>query len=204
MFIENIFGSKAKVKILRVLAEIRTAYSLKDLEAETGLSLSIVHKAAEELAEENILLKIKGNRKQRLYKLNTDSHFSPQIFDLFRIEKTRQRKEVVFLPVWSNLEQVLSKIKDKIVLMLLFGSQARGTATLNSDIDILIIQKKEKFKANILDDIKEHKINPMILDLKTFKNYIKNNTPLYKNIKKEGIILFIDKKIKQEIGVING
>src|SRR3989344_7968100 len=84
MFIENILGSKAKVKILRVLSETRTAYSLKNLRDETELSLSITHKAAEDLAEEGILLKIKGTRKERLYRLNTDSPFASSVFELFK------------------------------------------------------------------------------------------------------------------------
>jgi len=203
MFIENLIGSKAKVKLLRVLSEVRTAYALKSLEAETGLSLSIAHKAAEELSDEGILLKIKGKRKQKLYKFNTDSPFSAQIFDLFRIEKTRQRKEIVFLSIWSCLEQILAKVRDKIDLMVLFGSQSRGHATLNSDIDILIIPKKEDVKEDILENIGEvkvkNKINSMILDLKTFKSDIKNETPLYQNIKKDGIILFVGKSIKEDI-----
>lgn len=203
MFIENILGSKAKVKLLRVLSEVRTAYSLKSLGAETGLSLSIVHKAAEELTDEGILIKIRGERKQRLYKFNTESPFSAQIFDLFRIEKTRQRKEVVFLSVWSSLEHILTRIKDKIDLMALFGSQARGHATLNSDIDILIILKKEEYSQELLESIEQvkikNKINPMVLDLKTFKQDIKNKTPFYKNIKKDGINLFVNKSIKEDI-----
>lgn len=203
MFVENLIGSRAKVKILRVLSEVRTAYSLKNLEAETGLSLSIIHKAVEELASEGILIKIKGERKQRLYKFNTESPFSPFIFDLFRIERTRQRKEVVFLSVWGGLEFVLAKIEDKIDLMVLFGSQARGHATLSSDIDLLIIPKKEKFKDSILVSIEavkiKNKINPLILDLKTFKHDIKDRTPLYQNMKKDGIILFVDKSIKEDI-----
>ena len=87
--------------------------------------------------------------------------------------------------------------------MVLFGSQSRGHATLNSDIDILIIPKKEDVKEDILENIGEvkvkNKINTMILDLKTFKGDIKNKTPLYQNIKKDGIILFVGKSIKEDI-----
>jgi len=202
MFIENLIGSKAKVKILRVLAEVRTAYSLKDLEAETGLSLSIVHKSAEELVDEGMLIKIKGKRKQRLYKFNTDSAFAASIFDLFRIEKTRQRKEIIFLHTWSILEDITSRIKNISDLIILFGSQARGDATLDSDIDLLIIAE-DKSQERILDLINntkvKNKINPTLINLKTFQNDIKNNTLFYKNIKKDSIILYLDLTIKKDI-----
>ncbi len=199
MFIENIIGSKAKVKILRALSEVRTAYSLKNLIVETGLSLSITHKATEELAEEGILTKLKGTRKERLYKFNPESGFASALFELFKIEKTRQRGEVIFLKTWNVLENVLTKTKHKIDLMILFGSQVKGNATLRSDIDLLIIPK---VKTDILlEEIKniDKKINPLFLDLRTFEADIRNKTPFYTNLKKEGLVLFIRKNIKDNV-----
>jgi len=201
MFIENLLGSKAKVKILRVLSETRTAYSLKDLVAETELSLSIVHKATEELAEEGILLRIKGTGKERLYKFNVDSPFAAAIFELFKVEKTRQRKEIIFMHTWSVLEDVVSKIKDKSILIILFGSQARGDATLNSDIDLLIVPKNSQ--EEILDALRgvksSNKLNPTMISLKAFKEEINNNTLFYRNIKSDSIIFYIDSEIRKEV-----
>lgn len=199
MFVENILGSKAKVKILRVLAEVRTAYSLKSLVEETGLSLSITHKAAEELAEEKVLIKIKGTRKERLYKFNPESGFAFPLFELFKTEKTQQRGDIIFLRTWNILENVLTKIKNKIDLMILFGSQVRGEATLRSDIDLLIIPRGKSY--GLLEMIKgvDRKISPMFIDLKTFKSYIRDKTPLYKRIKKDSIILFMRRSIKDNL-----
>ena len=201
MFIENLVGSKAKVKILRVLSETRTAYNLNNLKAETELSLGIVHKASEELTEEGLLLKIKGNRKERLYKFNTDNPFASSIFELFKVEKTRQRKEIIFMHTWSILEDIVSKIKSKSILIILFGSQARGDATLNSDIDLLIMPKNSK--EEILDLMREinvkNKINPTLLNQAEFNEEIKDNTLFYRNIKKDSIILYINSKIKKTI-----
>ena len=199
MFIENIIGSKAKVKILRVLSEVRRAYSLKNLVGETGLSLSITHKAAEELAEQRILTKLKGTRKERLYKFNSESGFAAVLFELFKIEKTRQRKEVVLLKTWNVLEQVLTKTKNKVDLVILFGSQATGGATLRSDIDLLIIPIKKDL--NLLQQIKEidAKINPLLISLAEFKEYMKHQTPLYFNLKKDGVLLFIRKSVKEDL-----
>lgn len=201
MFIENLLGSKAKVKILRVLSEARTAYNLKSLKAETELSLSIIHKAAEELAEERILLKIKGTGKERLYKFNADSPFASAVFELFKTEKTRQRKEVVLWHTWDILEDAVSKIKDKSNLIALFGSQARGDATLRSDIDLFVIPKGSKEEIfDALHKVKsKNKINPTAIGLEAFKSEISKNTLFYKNIKSDSIILHIDPEIKNEI-----
>jgi len=134
MFIENLIGSKAKVKILRVLAESRTAYSLKNLTDATELSIGIIHKALGDLVEEGIAIKIKGTRKERLFKFNTGSPFAASVFDIFRIEKTKRRKEAVLQHTWTVLENAVSKLKGKTHLIALFGSQARGHATFKSDI----------------------------------------------------------------------
>ena len=210
MFIENLIGSKAKVKILRVLSELRTAYPLLDLKAETELSLSIVHKACEELVEEKILEKIKGKRKEKLYKFNPESPFAGPLFEIFKIEKTRQRKEVVMLKIWSIMEILLAKIKNKILLMVLFGSQATGRATLDSDIDILIIPKNQGFIHDISSSMEEvrgignkiktkNKFSPTFLNLETFKSDMKNNILFYRNLKSDGILLFADDSLKGEI-----
>lgn len=201
MFIENLLGSKAKVKILRVLSESRAAFSLQNLKNETELSLGIIHESVQDLVEEKILLKIKGTRKERLFKFNTENPFAHNMFELFRIEKTWQRKEIVFLHTWNVLESAVSKLKEKSNLILLFGSQARGDATLRSDIDLLIIPKNSH--QEILDALHKvksrNKLNPTVVSLETFKSDIRNDTLFYKNIKSDSIILHIGPQIKKDI-----
>ncbi len=199
MFTESLIGTKAKVKILRVLAEARTAYSLKSLRDETGLSLSIAHKAAEELAEEGILARVKGTRKERLYRFNADSPFAASIFELFRTEKTRQRKEVILMRTWSVLEWVVSKIKNKSQLIVLFGSQARGDATLVSDIDLIVIPKNPKEDIPGLIRKTKAKINPVVMSMAAFSEEVKNNTLFYRNVKKDGVILHINPEAKKQL-----
>jgi len=201
MFIENVVGSKAKIKMLRVLSESRAAFSLQNLKNETELSIGIIHKALEELVEEGILLKIKGSRKERLFKFNTENPFAHDVFELFRIEKTRQRKEIVFLHTWNVLESAVAKIKENAGLIMLFGSQARGDATLRSDIDLLVVPKNSQ--EGILEVLREvksgNKINATVMSLEAFKNDAKKDTLFYKNIKSDSIILHINPEIKGEI-----
>ncbi len=82
MFLETIVGSKAKVKALRVLVESRTAFTLQDLKKETELSIGIIHRSLKDLAEEGLVVRIKGKKKERLFKFNTDSPFAHQIMGL--------------------------------------------------------------------------------------------------------------------------
>lgn len=199
MYLENIIGSKAKVKILRVLIEVRTAYTLKDLVKETGLSLSITHQAAEELAEEGIVIRLKGRKKERLYKFNAESSFATALFELFKNEKTRQRNDVILLKTWNVLEQMLTAIKKETNLIILFGSQARGEATVRSDIDLFIIPKGRS--GGLTEKIKNisSTINPHFVTMDAFTEGLSKKMPLYVNLQKEGVFLFINRKVKDKI-----
>jgi len=57
-----------------------------------------------------------------------------------RIQK-RYRKAVE-----EFVRRVLERYKDRIESIILFGSVARGEAKENSDIDVLIVVKKEDFR----------------------------------------------------------
>ncbi|MBI4919279.1 nucleotidyltransferase domain-containing protein [archaeon] len=205
MFLEQSFGSKSKIKILRVLAEVRTAYNLKSLREETALSTGILSMSLRELVEEEVIIRLKGKRKERLYKFNTNNFYASAILELFKQEKTIQRKGVVMVNVWNVLEQVLSQLRKEVSLILLFGSHARGEATITSDIDLLIIPKEKINFQNQKDKIEDidKRITPLILNLETLKAHVKNETPLIQNIKKDGILLFKSEDMSKDEELIN-
>lgn len=201
MFIETILGSKAKVKILRVLVEIRTAFTLQELKKETELSIGIIHQSLQDLTQEGIVHKIKGTKKERLFKFNTNHLLAHHLFEQFKVEKTIQRKEVILLHTWNVLESAVAKLKEKSLLILLFGSQARGDATLRSDIDLLIIPKNSSAEITAaLQEVKsENTLNPSIISITVLKEEMKKNSLFIKNIKRDAIILYADSKTKEEI-----
>lgn len=49
-------------------------------------------------------------------------------------------------PVAEFVRRVVEKYRDKIDSIILFGSVARGEAREDSDIDVLIVTKKEDFR----------------------------------------------------------
>ena len=96
------------------------------------------------------------------------------------------------------VEGIKSIVGDNLVRIVLYGSVARGTATEESDIDIAIIAKQE-FDIELRDKVVELAVD---IDLKydtvlsivdiDYNKYLEwqDIMPFYKNIKKEGIVLW--------------
>ena len=95
----------------------------------------------------------------------------------------------------NQLKQQLQQIyQDQLVSLILFGSQARGEAEPDSDIDVLVILAKD---INPVTEIKRN--NSLITNLSLETNQLINciylsqqdwhnqKTPLIQNIQKEGI-----------------
>jgi len=114
--------------------------------------------------EKSSLIKIKKDKETKRWSitLNRDNH---KIMQLKRVDNLKQIYE-------SGLADFLEK-KFAGATIILFGSYSRGEDTFNSDIDIAIIERKEK---NIgLEEYEkelERKININFYD--SFKNIHKN------------------------------
>jgi len=103
----------------------------------------------------------------------------------------------------STRTELLNTIKNTILSIdkngkvILYGSQARGTANKNSDWDLLVLLDKSKIEAEDFDRFsyplvelgwtEGEQFSPKLY---TFKDWQKRSfTPFYKNIEKEGIVL---------------
>lgn len=99
--------------------------------------------------------------------------------------------------------KILIQIKKSIIKedaeakVILFGSRARGSNTLVSDWDILILtntnginEMEDKFRNNLYDIELEtgQLISTLVYSKDYWENYLKN-TPLYDRVNKEGIPL---------------
>jgi predicted nucleotidyltransferase len=93
------------------------------------------------------------------------------------------------------------KYKKQISKVILFGSVARGDSDLESDIDLLIVtadgdQKlKDEISMACFDIILETEIilSPLVMDGETYEWHKNYRDPLYNNIQRDGIDLWIKK-----------
>ena len=94
----------------------------------------------------------------------------------------------------EKLRQILSH---QIILMIFFGSKARGDFSKESDLDILIVVKNRNstIRHKIYDTLfsidpdYEVKISPLIYSLQEYFENERMQSPFIKNLKHEGILL---------------
>ena len=199
MFLETIIGSPVKVKVLRVLLETKTAYSLADIEKLSGLSIGAIHKVAMMLVKEKVVLSKKGKGKQRYFQISMENKYSSSLSVIFDYEKAERRN--VPIHIWNILETLCSNLKNefnKINDIILYGSMARGEFRINSDIDLLIITeddfhdeadvRKMCSHKNIRKKIKND-IKPTFVTQKELELGRQKGSDFYENIYKEGLRL---------------
>ncbi|MFH7243219.1 MAG: nucleotidyltransferase domain-containing protein [Spirulina sp.] len=99
--------------------------------------------------------------------------------------------------ILAQLKQALSDIyRDRLVHLTLFGSQSRGNATPESDIDVLVVLKSpinpgEEIQrtGNVVADLSLHHDVVITCLFMDDIQYQTRNTALLRNIRKEGILL---------------
>lgn len=105
----------------------------------------------------------------------------------------KKKIEKVVREFKTELEQLYG---DNLVSVILYGSQARGDAKRDSDIDVLVVlnEMNSPFLEidKMVDIIHEHllKDNELIQVIPTSISKFNNDwNPLYINVKKEGLML---------------
>ena len=105
---------------------------------------------------------------------------------------TKKEKQAV-----KELIDELKKLYgDNLSCVILYGSKARGDATEDSDIDILVVLKKihnfslERKKVKEISWRLSYKYDLLLsIIIRSEQEYMRKDTPLLMNIEKEGIVL---------------
>lgn len=175
-YLENLFGSKVKIKLTRTLYKFKDrSFTLSELSRYSGVTRQGIIKALDDLKGMN-LIKLERIGNSIVIRLNRNE-FINNILKIYELEKNTLNKLI---------EVIKSYFKDKkIISLVLFGSIAKGEENFNSDIDLLIITKNKKLASQISE-----KCNLKIID--KFGNvlmpYILNENEFKKSNIREDVI----------------
>ncbi len=182
--------SKNEIKIIKTLIDYpKREWTIKELSKESEVSKSTVWRKIKRLKKKGFIEEdrkgktiiakvknpkllqniVKGTQPQNLAKKETAKEFTQKIKELPKVEKC-----------------------------ILYGSVARGTATKESDIDILVLTKEadeeteEKVMAiaDKMSSKESFKIMPDLMTMQKFKILKKHDDPFAKNIEEEGETLY--------------
>jgi len=150
-FIETLFGSKVKIKVLRTLWRYREKeFTIRELAKFLGVSHTGIKKVLDELEKTNAI-RVRTLGRSHAFKLNVNSYTAKIIEKTFEMERE----------ALSELLDILKRQLESpmVTSAALFGSIAERKETPRSDIDLLIVtnqkEKVEEIIAEIQKDISE-------------------------------------------------
>lgn len=131
-WVESLFGSRARVRILRALAtDVRRTWTERELAAQVGMSPNTVNLALRQLRDTGIL---DFRRVGRTHALRLkENELTASIQEVFAME-SRSRERMV--------EEMRNAVPADVICYL-FGSTAKGTAGTESDVDLLVVADTE-------------------------------------------------------------
>lgn len=167
----NLFG-KGKEKILKYFYnhKLRESY-FSEILKETELTPNTTLKHLETLQELQII-NSKKKTANTFYKLNTSNLAIYSLLSYFDFERFNQLSATRKKAILNFLDQ----LQVKPLIVLLFGSTAKGTHTKESDVDLLLVYNKKELNNNKLKENIEAvtgvMIQTIILELEYFEEQL--------------------------------
>lgn len=143
---DDLFGSKSKVRILRLLSRFpEKEFTEREMARSIGMSQNTVNIALRDLKKTNALLYRRIGRAN-VYLVNKNSALFPFLQNIF--EGERKIRE-------GMIKQIKTATRP-FVSCILFGSFANETEAHDSDLDLLVITKDKKNVKPILDELEDN------------------------------------------------
>lgn len=178
-------------------------YYTRELAKLSRVGVGTVSSEFNKLAKEG-LVEQKSEGQEKYYKLNLTSPRTRKLCELFEIDKREKFYKEKRRLAWV-LEDFTKRVSDfasEVQSVILFGSVARGEATLRSDIDVLVItpnSEEERFNElmNAVDRLAAEvsgrypaKLVPIVMMTKDFEKSIRDKKRFAADVLKDGIVLF--------------
>lgn len=202
--IERTLGPDTKTQILRALTLSGMNHSAEELERVTTKGKATIYQALEDLRDEKAMKVVQTNGKKKYYKLRdvaivggvpaADQPVPSALYHLFRSELNQYGlQDLPAYPV-NVIFDFKKKLLDKyegISHIILFGSAARGTYSVNSDLDFYIVHREEEpdleAKIRSLARSYDHEFSIIIRNTEKYENdFEKPMSDLADNIVNQG------------------
>jgi len=187
--IEEILGSKTKVKILRKLSETQAReFTLNEISSALKLSNGSVLPSLKQLADARALVTRKSGRSV-LYRLNLANPMIKEIIRLFPME------DGFYISLAKKFVKGANPARlARVSRIILFGSAAAGTARLGSDIDLLFVTDRpdkrveQKIQTATQEFLEKHDviISPIFVTEREFSS----NIDFIIRVRREGKTLY--------------
>lgn len=190
--LEGILGTTSKVQLLRALLPLRTPVTGREVQRLARVrSTAGARQALDELTAACVLVR-SGSATTHQYHINRDHYLIAPLETLFRAEGERMQR----------LSQVLARTLDEagvrsaVRSVVIFGSQARGDARPDSDLDLLLITADPhtvgSVETAVLEAVDELamrlglRVSPLVITAERAAERTRDGDPLMKNILAEG------------------
>jgi len=191
--LNKILNQETKIKIIRFLFSTQAEWSGRQIAKEVKVSPATCHKALRELYSEKVLL-LRSVGVTHLYQLNQENYVVKRILsELFWKEKMVQQDLNRTI-----INGIRTKLNDKVISIILFGSMAKRKEKPVSDIDLMVIVNQANDKREIeklIDSINSKiirtfssRIEPYILTITELKK--RSKLPVIKEINRTGRLLW--------------
>lgn len=200
MLLDVCLGTRSAWKILLSMAETPgKALSRKQIQEQTKIGNKVLVKFIAILKKFEIVQETKLGR-QYFYKMNLANPFTNQILGIIQLEK--QQLNNPYFTTAGILREFVYELTnvtgfEDIQKVILFGSVAKHTATLTSDIDVAIILKEKNPRIELqvtavcgqIEDRFSREIQPHYFTGKEFEELKKRKNKLVLEIARDGIVL---------------
>ncbi len=188
-------------RVLRFLWRSRAEWSGREIARKVGLSAPACHETLKKLDARG-LVQLRRVSNLHLYKINSENYLIQNAFArLFEAEAAMPKQVATVVR-----RSLVMSPKSDIVSIVLFGSMARGTERLGSDLDLLVVlPAKERLK--VLEPRVERlrallfkrfnvPLSSYIQTLSELRNKHRRKLPLIREILKDGRTIY-GKDIKE-------
>lgn len=165
-------------------------WNITDISEASGVSQPTTTRIVREMEDEKIIsTRKKGNMK--FVELEKRRHVK-ELVNVFNEEHRPMRETAVDFV--KELEEDIPEVKK----CLLFGSVARGTADLESDIDILVLVEEENqeiknrimLKAERVEEETGYPLSTTIMGLETYGMHLKEGSQFSESVERDKEVLY--------------